>query len=52
MSTQSLLQRLHDMVLKWRNISYNIQEIQQEIVKIPRGWDVHEDIVRIGMLSG
>ena len=33
MSMRSLQQRLHDMGLKRRNISYNIQEIRQEIVK-------------------
>ena len=33
MSMRSLQQRLHDMGLKLRNISYNIQEIRQEIVK-------------------
>ena len=33
MSMQSLQQRLQDMGLKRRNISCNIQEIRQEIVK-------------------
>ena len=33
MSVRSLQQRLHDMGLKRRNISYNIQEIRQQIVK-------------------
>ena len=33
MSMRSLQQRLHDMGLKRRNVSYNIQEIRQEIVK-------------------
>ena len=33
MSMRSLQQRLHDMGLKRRNISYNIQEIREEIVK-------------------
>ena len=33
MSMRSLQQRLHDMGLKRRNISYNIQEIRQELVK-------------------
>ena len=33
MSMQSLQQQLHDMGLKRRIISYNIQEIWQEIVK-------------------
>ena len=32
MSMRSLQQRLHGMGLKRRNISYNIQEIRQEIV--------------------
>ena len=30
---QSLQQRLHDIGLKRRNISYNIHEIRQEIIK-------------------
>ena len=38
MSMRSLQQRLHDMGLKRRNISYKIQEILQEIVKVP--WQV------------
>ena len=33
MSMRSLQQRLHDMGLKQRNISYIIKQIQQEIVK-------------------
>ena len=33
MSMRSLQQRLHDMGLKRRNISYNMHEIRQEIVK-------------------
>jgi len=33
MSIQSLQQRVRDMGLKQRNISFNIQEIQQGIVK-------------------
>ena len=37
MSMQSLQQRVRDMGLKQRNISYNIQEIHQEIVKNLKG---------------
>ena len=48
MSVRSLQQRLHDMGLKRRNISYNIQEIRQEIVKNLNGLGVQEDIVCIG----